>query len=270
MKIGTRNHLSLIKTTVVLILLMVINKVDAQEVSSSARTPFRGVYPPTVKDDSLGFVPIFDGKTLAGWDGDSAFWKVENGEIIGQSTIDNSVKINNFLIWKGDVVKDFELKVDFRINGVNSGIQYRSAEMPEVGKWILRGYQADIDFSNSYSGNIHDERTLREWQGGSALVLSKRGEVTRVVDSAETSLFKSVAKIGDATLLKGVFNINGWNSVHIIARGNVIIQIVNGQLMSVLLDDDKKNFTAEGLIGFQMHVGSPFKVQYKNILYKKL
>lgn len=270
MKIMTRNYLALTKTVVVLVLLMVIKRADAQNESSSARTPFRGVYPPTLQDDSLGFVPIFDGKSLAGWDGDSTFWSVENGEIVGQSTIDNPVKVNNFLIWKGDTVKDFELKVDFRINGVNSGIQYRSEEMPEIGKWILRGYQADIDFNNSYSGNIHDERTERRWQGGSALVLSKRGEVTRVVDGPEMSLFKSVAKIGDPTLLKGVININGWNTFHIIARGNILIHIVNGQLMSILLDEDKKNFTTEGLIGFQMHVGPPFKVQYRNILYKKL
>lgn len=270
MEIARRKYPSLIKIVAVFVLLMVINRTNAQNVPSSARTTFRGVYPPTIQDDSLGFISIFDGKSLAGWDGDPAFWRVENGEIIGESTVDNPVKINNFLIWKKDIVKDFELKVDFRINGVNSGIQYRSEEMPEVGKWILRGYQADIDFNNSYSGNIHDERTVREWQGGSALVLSRRGEVTRVVDDSETTLFKSVAKIGDPTLLKGVVNINGWNTFHIIARGNIIIQIVNGQLMSVLLDDDKKNFTAEGLIGFQMHVGQPFKVQYKNILYKEL
>lgn len=270
MKTDTRKYLSLAKTVMVLALLILINRANAQNQTSSVRTPFRGVYPPTVQDDSSGFVPIFDGKSLAGWDGDPSFWRVENGEIIGQSTVERPVKINNFLIWKGEVVKDFELKVDFKINGVNTGIQYRSKEMPEIGKWILRGYQADIDFNNSYSGNIHDERSVREWDGGTALVLSKRGDVTRVIDGGEKTLFKTVAKIGDPTLLKGVFNINGWNTFHIIARGPVIIQIVNGQLMSVLLDEDKKNFTAEGLIGLQMHVGPPFKVEYKNILYKKL
>ena len=228
-------------------------------VASGAR---RGIYPPTVKDDSLGFVQIFDGKTLDGWDGDQTFWRVENGEIVGETTPEKVVKVNNFLIWRGGKVKDFELKVDFKINGTNSGIQYRSLELPEIGKWVLKGYQADIELTNGYTGNIHEERGRT-----GHVVLSKRGEVTRVIDGP---IFKTVAKIADPTLLKGVVNVNGWNTYHIIARGPVIMQIINGQLVSIVLDEDTKNFTPEGLVGFQMHVGPPFKVQYKNILYKKL
>jgi hypothetical protein len=222
----------------------------------------KSIYPITVKDDSLGFVTIFDGKTLDGWDGDQTFWRVENGEIVGETTPEKVVKVNNFLIWRGAKVKDFELKVDFKINGTNSGIQYRSTEIPEIGKWILKGYQADFDFTNGYTGNIHEERGRT-----GHVVLSKRGEVTRVIDGP---IFKVVAKIADPTLLKGVVNVNGWNTYHIIARGPVIIQIINGQLMSIVLDEDTRNFTPEGIVGFQMHVGPPFKVQFKNILYKKL
>lgn len=221
-----------------------------------------GIYPLTVPDDSLGFVPIFDGKTLNGWDGDLTFWRAENGEIVGETTPEKVVKVNNFLIWRGGRVKDFELKAEFKINGTNSGIQYRSTELPEIGKWVLKGYQADIEFTNGYTGNIHEERGRT-----GHVVLSKRGEVTRVVDGP---IFKTVATIGDNTLLKGIVNVNGWNKYHIIARGPVIMQIINGQLISVLLDEDTKNFTPEGLIGFQMHAGPPFKVQYRNILYKKL
>ena len=82
--------------------------------------------------------------------------------------------------------------------------------------------------------------------------------------------YKTLATIADGTLLKGVVNINGWNRYHIIARGPVLMQIINGQLMGVTIDEDTKNFVAEGLLGFQMHVGPPFKVEYRNILYKKL
>lgn len=260
----------LINATICLIFLTTISTVNAQNVPSSNRPAIRGIYPPTIQDDSLGFVPIFDGKSLEGWDGDPSFWRVENGEIIGESTLDNRVKMNTFLIWRGGIVKDFELKIDFKINGTNSGIQFRSKEMPEIGKWVLRGYQADFEFTNAFSGNIHDERSVREWGGGTALVLSKRGDVTRVVDGEEKTLFKTVAKVGDQTLLKGAFNVGGWNTFHIIARGQTIIQIVNGQLMSIAFDESKKNFVPEGLIGLQMHVGQPFKVEYKNILYKEL
>ena len=101
-------------------------------------------------DDNAGFVPIFDGKTMNGWDGDPTFWRVENGEIVGETTPEKVVKMNNFLIWRGGKVKDFELKIDFRLSGTNSGIQYRSVEMPELGKWVLKGYQADMDISNGF------------------------------------------------------------------------------------------------------------------------
>jgi hypothetical protein len=244
------------------LLIVVISAVAQQApVSIPARTAF-GVYPATQPDDNEGFVSIFDGKSLKNWDGDPTFWRVENGEIIGETTPEKVVKLNNFLIWRGGKVKDFELKADFKINGTNSGIQYRSIELPELGKWVLKGDQADIEFTNGYTGNIHEERGRI-----GHVVLSRRGEVTRVSNGPK---FKTLATIGDATLLKGVININGWNSYHIIARGPVIMQIINGQLLSVVIDEDTKNFVPEGLVGFQMHVGPPFKVEYKNILYKKL
>ena len=207
-------------------------------------------------------MPIFDGKTLNGWDGDPRFWRVENGEIVGETTPEKVVTLNNFLIWRGGTVRDFELKVDFRISGTNSGIQYRSVELPDVGKWVLKGYQADIDFAGGVLGNVHEERGRT-----GHVVLSRRGQVTRVVDGPQ---FKVIGTIGDPTLLRGAVNTGAWNQYHIIARGPVLIQLINGQLIAVALDEDSKNFVAEGLIGFQMHVGPPFKVQYRNILYRKL
>ena len=222
-----------------------------------------GIYPEYEADDNAGFAPIFDGKTLTGWDGDTTFWRVENGEIIGETTPEKVVKVNNFLIWRGGTVKDFELKVEFRINGTNSGIQYRSVELPDVGKWVLKGYQADIDFAGGVLGNIHEERGRRPGH----VVLARRGQVTRIADGPK---YKTLAGIADSTLLRGVVNVANWNQYHIIARGPVLLQIINGQLISVTIDEDSKNFTPEGLVGFQMHVGPPFKVQFRNILYKKL
>jgi hypothetical protein len=226
----------------------------------------RGVFPETEPDDNAGFVPIFDGKSLAGWDGDPRFWRVENGEIVGETTPEKVVTLNNFLIWRGGTVKDFELRVEFRMNGTNSGIQYRSTELPDIGKWVLKGYQADMDFTEGYVGNVHDERG-RAPTGEGHVVLSKRGQVTRIVDGPT---YKVVGTIGDSTLLRGVMNVNGWNQYHIIARGPVLMQFINGQLMAVAIDEDSKHFVAEGLLGFQMHVGPPFKIQYRNVLYRKL
>jgi hypothetical protein len=225
-----------------------------------------GVYPDTQPDDTNGFVPIFDGKSLAGWDGDTTFWRAENGVIVGETTPERMVKQNNFLIWRGGTVKDFELKVEFRISGTNSGVQYRSTELPNIGKWVLKGYQADIDFTGGYVGNVHDERG-RAPTGEGHVVLSRRGQVTRVVSGPQ---YKVVGTIGDPTLLRGAVNVNGWNLYHIIARGPVLMQLINGQLMAIAIDEDSAHATPEGLIGFQMHTGPPFKVEYRNVLYRKL
>ncbi len=228
--------------------------------------PGGGVYPQTEQDDTTGFTSIFDGKTLTGWDGDTKFWRVENGALVGESTPDNPVKQNNFLIWRGGTVKDFELKIEFRLNGANSGIQYRSTELPKIGKWTLKGYQADIDFTQGYLGNIHDERGRAPTGDGHA-VLSRRGEVTRVVAGPK---YKVIGTIGDPTFLRGVMNVNGWNQYHIIARGPVLIQLINRQLMAVALDEDAANAPPEGVLGLQMHEGPPFKIEYRNVMLKKL
>ena len=226
---------------------------------TQGRRAATGVYPATEPDDNTGFVSIFDGKSLQGWDGDPRYWRVENGGIVGETTPANVVTQNNFLIWRGGVLKDFELKLEFRMNGTNSGIQYRSAELPDVGKWVLKGYQADMDFTQNYLGNIHDERGRG--------VLSRRGEVTRLVDGPK---FKVVGTIGDSTLLRGAMNVTGWNQYHIIARGPVLLQFLNGQLMAVAIDEDTKNAASEGVLGFQMHTGPPFRIEFRNILYRKL
>src|SRR5690606_4497789 len=107
---------------------------------------------PIAFDNHTGYRQIFDGASLAGWDGDPAFWRVENGVITGETTPDNPIKQNSFLIWRGGRTADFDLKLEFRINAGNTGVQYRSQQLPEggtgdIGKWVLKGYQADIDFA---------------------------------------------------------------------------------------------------------------------------
>jgi hypothetical protein len=209
-------------------------------------------------DDHTGFEAIFDGKTLQGWDGDSACWRVENGEIIGESTAEKPLKANTFLIWRGGQPKDFELKLEYRINSTNSGIQYRSVELPDVGKWVLKGYQADIDFQNTYTGQLYEER------GRGFLAL--RGQMTHLQPGKK----REIAKLRSGDELKEVIKVNDWNQFHIIARGNVLTHILNGQLMAEVIDDDAAGRAMSGLIGFQMHVGPPMKVEFRNIWLKNL
>ena len=88
----------------------------------------------------------------------------------------------------------------------------------------------------------------------------------RVVDGP---VYKSVGRIAGATDLRGVINVNNWNRYHIIARGPMLLQLLNGQLMAVLIDEDAKNRALEGVLGLQMHVGDPFRVEFRNIWLKQ-
>jgi hypothetical protein len=213
---------------------------------------------PLNPEDHAGFTSIFDGKTLNGWDGDPAFWRVDGGSIVGESTVANPLKVNTFIIWLGGETRDFELKVDYRINNTNSGVQYRSIEMPSVGKWVLKGYQADIDFQNTYTGQLYEER------GRGFLAL--RGQVTRL-DPGQKKL---IANLRSGDELKSLIRPTDWNQMHIIARGNVLTHILNGALMSQAVDDDPANRAASGKLGFQLHAGPPMKVEFRNVWLKPL
>ena len=226
---------------------------------------------PLVLDDQTGFRPIFDGKTLAGWDGDPAFWKVENSAIVGESTPTNAVKENTFLIWRGGEPQDFELKVQFKMNATNSGIQIRSTHLLQgtnvgartiEGKWVLKGYQADIDFDNQFTGQIYEERGRG--------FLAMRGQAVHIPDGegARPRVIGSLQQSADE--LKAVIKQNDWNQVHLIARGNTLVQIFNGAVTSIVVDDDTKNRALGGLIGFQLHVGEPMRLELRNIWLKTL
>ena len=105
-----------------------------------------------------GFVSIFDGVTFKDWDGDTSYWHVQNGAMTAEITPEHQLKSNTFMIWRGGTPSDFELKAEYRISPEgNSGVQYRSEEVPDV-KYALKGYQADIDGANVYTGQNYEER----------------------------------------------------------------------------------------------------------------
>jgi hypothetical protein len=137
-------------------------------------------------------------------------------------------------------------------------MQYRSQEVA-AGKWVLRGYQADLDFDNQFTGQIHDEAGRN--------IMAPRGQFVR---AAGNGVYKFIATVADPNELPATLAINGWNTYHIIARGPTLIHVINGRVTAILIDEDPQNRDMEGLLGFQMHVGGPFKVQYRNILYRAL
>jgi hypothetical protein len=233
-----------------------------------------------------GFQPIFDGKTLNGWDGDPTFWRVENGAIVGESTASRPVTQNTFLIWRGGEPADFELKLEFRINSTNSGVQYRSQQLPEagegqsrIGKWVLKGYQADIDFNNQYTGMLYEERGreflarrgMLGYVGPNQPPAGRRGQAaTPAPGSAAPGPRGRLGQLADDEALKAHINQNDWNQFHVIARGNVLIHVLNDHVTMVFVDDDAANRAMKGLIGLQMHTGAPMKVEFRDIFLKTL
>ncbi len=214
--------------------------------------------PTPISDDTTGFTQIFDGKTLEGWDGDPALWSVRDGVIVGETKADNPLQRNSFLIWRGGAPGDFELKLEYRITNTNSGIQYRSVELPDVGQWVLKGYQADIDAANTYTGQVYEERGRG--------FLAMRGQVTHVADGKVPSVQGS---LGNSDELKALIK-EGWNSFHLVARGATLTEVVNGRTMSVVIDDDTVNRSLGGLLGIQLHVGEPMTIEVRNVWLKPL
>ncbi|MFP5081580.1 DUF1080 domain-containing protein [Pedobacter sp. JCM 36344] len=205
-----------------------------------------------------GFVRIFDGKSLKGWKGDSAHWKVEKGVIVGEVTPEKQLKENTFLIWEGGDVADFELKIQYKISaGGNSGIQYRSELVPGI-TYGLKGYQADIDGKNEYTGLNYEER-------GRGFI-AKRGQKV-VIDAAGKPVLEE--SFGSTDSLSQVLKLNDWNEYHIIAKGNRMQHYINGVLMSDAIDNDVKNRKFSGFLGLQAHVTSEMRVEFRNIRIKK-
>ena len=210
--------------------------------------------------EESGFQPIFDGKSMKTWDCDPDFWRVENGEIVGETKADHQPPQNIFCIYKGSSPGDFELKMQYKLTGEtgNSGVQYRSVELPSVAKWVMKGYQADIDGKQQYTGQLYEERG----RGFVAL----RGQIVYVGDGKKPG---SIGSTGDDAELKGLIKINDWNDLDIIARGNTLIHLLNGRVMCVIVDDDKANRRMDGELGIQLHkTTAAMKIESRNIRLK--
>jgi len=217
------------------------------------------IFPEPATNDVAGFTQIFDGKTLNGWEGNPKYWRVGNGCLVGEITPETLLKTNSFIIWRGGLTRDFELKVEYRVTARgNSGINYRSVELPGL-PYVMRGYQADIEGQDRWTGQNYEER------GRTFLAL--RGQVVRVEEGKRPQI---IGSCGDSKELQSSVKKEDWNEYHLIARGNVLLHMLNGHLMSVVIDEDAKNRKFEGQLGVQVHVGPPMKIEYRNFRLKPL
>lgn len=204
-----------------------------------------------------GFVSLFDGHSLAGWKAPNmSYWSVQDGAITAESTEANPCTSNQFLVWQGGDVADFELKAQFRLadNQGNSGIQFRSRIAPDGGGI---GYQADILPGGPWCGALADEYTGRE------PLMVPNGHKTVVDEKGQ----RTVTRIGDPVALKKP---GEWNDYRIVARGHHITLEVNGRVSAEFVDNDPNGFDPSGILALQLRSGPPMKVQFRDILLRKL
>jgi len=207
-----------------------------------------------------GFVSIFDGKTLSGWDGDPKFWSVRDGAITGQTTKDNPTKGNTFIIWQKGQPADFELKLQYKIVNGNSGIQYRSFKLKNAADaWRIGGYQGDFEAGDTYSGILYGE----QYRG----ILANRGQKTVIGANHKP---KVVGKVGDSKAIQAKIKKEDWNDYRIVAKGFEFAHYINGVKTIECTDDDKEMRRANGLLALQLHAGPAMTVQFRNIRLKNL
>jgi len=203
-------------------------------------------------------ISLFDGKTLKGWDGDPRFWSVKDGAITGQTTAENPTESNTFLVWRGGTLEDFQLDLDFRLVGGNSGIQYRSREV-DPDRWIIGGYQADFDASGKYAGILYEERGRG--------ILAMTGEKVVIGDDGKKNV---VGHVGDPEKIRETVKKEEWNHYTIIAKGNHLVHKINGVTTVEVTDNEVDKRRMSGLLALQVHQGPPMTVQFKNIHLLKL
>lgn len=207
---------------------------------------------------------LFNGKDLAGWDGDPTFWSVQEGVITGQTTAEKPASGNTFLIWKDGAVTDFELTLKYKTTPgdstkfANSGIQYRSSIL-DAAKWIVSGYQADLEYGQTYSGILYEERGR-----GILANVGQKTKLTQSNDPAKPSI-EVVGEAGKPQEILAAIQPDGWNEYRIVVRGNHLQHFINGKL-TVEVTDETAEGAKSGILALQLHQGAPMKVEFKDII----
>ena len=219
----------------------------------------------TVSAAEAGFKSLFNGQDLTGWDGNPKLWSVKDGVITGVTGSDPETKINHntFLVWTNGVVDDFELRLSYRIEKGNSGIQYRST-VKSQGKFgpIVGGYQADFEAGKTYSGILYEE------QGRG--ILAQRGEKTVIRDNAGKPKVEKVGTVGKSEDIQARIKHEDWNEYVVIAKGNHLQHFINGQQTVDVVDEQEAKAAKSGVLALQIHVGPPMVVQFKDVRIKSL
>jgi len=189
-------------------------------------------------------ISLFDGKSLAGWEGDPKVWRVEDGAIVGGSLQGNPR--NEFLTTKRAFF-NFRLKFEYKLVGtqgfVNGGVQFRSQRATNPSNEMI-GYQADI--GAGFTGSLYDESRRKR-------VLAKVGTGVGSQGVKDEAELKLLEKAGD------------WNTYEVVAIGPRVMIYLNGKNTVDYTETDPSIDDAYGLIGLQIHGNCKAEIRFRNI-----
>lgn len=214
-----------------------------------------------------GWISLFNGKDLAGWQGIEGYWSVVEGAIQCSETKEKSRQTNLILLSSKEYPEKFaNFELRYRWKWItaegNSGVQVRGRiDYPEglhVG-----GYQADIDAGNQYTGIIYDEGSVVGGRG----IMSNVGEKT--LWDADNKRTNTPLEKNAAEIKKIIKPIGEWNEGVVVADGNRIVYSINGHVTTDMTDASPKG-KKDGVIGLQLHAGATMTLQFKDIKIKLL
>lgn len=205
--------------------------------------------------DEADFLPLFNGQDLDGWSDGGGLWTFDNGELVGRTTAAEPIPNSHYLFWEGEPFADFELRFSYRIDGGNSGIQYRSQRL---GEWDVAGYQADIEDGPNYSGILYESAGRG--------ILAPRGSRFRVLEDGSKS---DDAPLGDAAALQAAVRVRDWNDYRVLAVGDHLIHEINGVRMIDVHDGSAKALRS-GTLALQLHAGPPMEVRYRDVRIRRI
>ncbi len=201
-------------------------------------------------------IKLFDGNSLKNWRGDLRIWTVDSGCIVGKTTPDTQIKLNTFLIYEHSF-SNFELLFKYKIINGNSGVQYRSKVLDEA-KFVVGGYQADIEAGVNHSGILYEERGRG--------ILAKRGEKV-IIDENGT---KSANQFADSDSIQRMILMEDWNEYRVVAKGNHLQHFINQNKTIDVIDNDPLHKADSGKIALQVHTGPEMVVYFKDIWIRPL